>query len=327
MIFDLHCDTVWKIDTARQKGEYIPLKKSHLQIDEEKLIKGNYLAQCFAIFAHAHNENPYETCMRMIDVYYDELKTCENLRPAYSYQDILDNQKENKISAILTMEDGAPIGESFDTLHTLYERGVRMVCLLWNYVNQIGHHNRGKFLDDGRPDDITPVTDKGLTDFGKALVKEMNKKGMIIDVSHLSDAGFYDVIALSDKPIIASHSNARGLCHHIRNFTDDMLYKLADNGGVMGMNYAKYFLNNNSQLGKDTIFWVVEHIKYIQAKIGLDNIGLGSDYDGISTDLGMNSADQLPRLVQALDQAGFSTGDIEKICYQNALRVFKECLK
>ncbi len=327
MIFDLHCDTVWKIDTARQKGESISLKKSHLQIDEEKLVKGNYLAQCFAIFAHAHNANPYETCMRMIDVYYDELKTCERLRAAYSYQDILKNQKEGKISAILTMEDGAPIGESFDTLNILYDRGVRMVCLLWNYANQIGHHNRGKFLEDGRCDDITPVTDKGLTDFGKALVKEMNKKGMIVDVSHLSDAGFYDVISLSDKPIIASHSNARGVCRHIRNFTDDMLYKLADNGGVMGMNYAKYFLNDDAKLGRDTIFWVIKHIQYIQEKIGLDNIALGSDYDGISTDLGMNFADQLPRLVQAIDRAGFSTGEVEKICYQNALRVFKACLK
>ena len=326
MIFDLHCDTVWKIDMAREKGEEIRLTKSHLQIDEEKLIKGNYFAQCFAIFAHAHNPDPYEKCMHMIDVYYDELKNCQTLRPAYTYQDILKNKKEGKISAILTMEDGAPIGESFDKLNILYDRGVRMVCLLWNYVNKIGHHNRGKFLEDGRPDDVTPVTDIGLTDFGKALVKEMNKKGMIVDVSHLSDAGFYDVIKLSDKPIIASHSNARGLCRHIRNFTDDMLYKLAENGGVMGMNYAKYFLNNNSQIGKDTITWVIEHIKYIKARIGVDNIGIGSDYDGISTDLGMNSADQLPLLEQALDRAGFTVSEIEKITYQNALRVFKECL-
>ena len=94
----------------------------------------------------------------------------------------------------------------------------------------------------------------------------------------------------------------------------------------MGMNYAKYFLNNNSQIGKDTITWVIEHIKYIKARIGVDNIGIGSDYDGISTDLGMNSADQLPLLEQALDRAGFTVSEIEKITYQNALRVFKECL-
>jgi membrane dipeptidase len=327
MIFDLHCDTVWKIDTAREKGERISLQKSHLQIDQEKLLAGNYFAQCFAIFAHAHLEDPYATCMRMIDVYYDELKSCEHLRAAYTYNDILQNHKDGKISAILTMEDGAPIDDSFERLNVLYDRGVRMICLTWNYVNKIGHHNRGKFLENGRPDDITPVTDIGLTEFGKALVKEMNKKGIIVDVSHLSDAGFYDVISTSEKPIIASHSNARGLCRHIRNFTDNMLYKLADNGGVMGMNYAKYFLNNDSKLGRDTIPWVIEHIKYIKGKIGLDNIGLGSDFDGISTDLGLNSADQMPRLVQALEENGFTTNEIEKITYQNALRVFKDCLK
>lgn len=327
MIFDLHCDTVWKIDIAKEKGEHISLRKSHLQIDEEKLIAGDYFAQCFAIFAHAHHVDPYAVCMRMIDVFYEQLKACDRLKVAYRYEDIIQNHKDGKISAILTMEDGAPIDDSFERLDTLYDRGVRMICLTWNFVNKIGHHNRGKFMEDGRPDDITPVTDIGLTEFGKQLVKVMNKKGIIVDVSHLSDAGFYDVVSISEKPIIASHSNARGLCRHIRNFTDDMLFKLADNGGVMGMNYAKQFLNNDAELGRDTVPWVIEHIKYIKGKIGIDNIALGSDFDGISTDLGLNSADQMPKLMQALDRAGFTSEEIEKIAYKNALRVFKDCLK
>ena len=193
-------------------------------------------------------------------------------------------------------------------------------------VNKIGYPNYGKYDENGRPDYITPNPSQGLTDFGVELVKAMNKKGMVIDVSHISDGGFYDVIKHTTKPIMASHSNARAVCGSIRNLTDDMLYKLADNGGVTGMNYAKGFMSSKGD-GDQTVKWVIEHSKYIKNLIGIDHIALGSDFDGVAPDIELSDASKMGLLVEGLDGAGFTTEEIEKICYKNALRVFKENIK
>jgi membrane dipeptidase len=326
MIFDLHCDAIWKIDLAREKNEKISLAKSALQIDEEKLVKGGYFAQCFAIYIPNKFLNPYERCLNAIDLYYEELKNCVNLSPVYEFSDFVKNNSAGKISSILTMEDGCPIGNDIKKLHHLYKLGVRMICLTHNLVNAIGFPNYGKYLSDGRPDYVTPNTKTGLTDFGKQLVQEMNRLGVIVDVSHLSDKGFYDVIEISKKPIMASHSNARAMCGSIRNLTDNMLKKLADNGGVMGINYAKGFLNDDKEKGANTIECMVEHIKYIRNKIGVEHIALGSDFDGIDTDIELKDASMMPLVIQALEKNQFNIDEIEKITYKNAVRVFKECI-
>ena len=154
----------------------------------------------------------------------------------------------------------------------------------------------------------------------------MNKLGIIVDTSHLSDKGFYDVIKISKKPIVASHSNARAVCGHIRNITDDMLFKLADNGGVVGINYAKQFLHNIPSKGVNTIECVLAHVKYIKKKIGVENIALGSDFDGIDENITLSDCSKLGELITALKKEKFTDSEIEKITYQNALRVFKENL-
>ncbi|MBQ8446761.1 MAG: membrane dipeptidase [Clostridia bacterium] len=171
---------------------------------------------------------------------------------------------------------------------------------------------------------FTPETDYGLTDFGFSLVQEMNRLGMVVDVSHLSDKGFYDVLSVAKKPIVASHSNARGVCRNVRNLTDDMLKRLADNGGVTGINYAAGFLCENEQKGRHTIAYAVEHIRYIRDKVGADYIALGSDFDGIQNDIELFDCSQTPLLLQALEREKFTADEIEKIAYKNALRVFKE---
>ena len=151
----------------------------------------------------------------------------------------------------------------------------------------------------------------------------MNKLGIIIDVSHLSDKGFYDVISLSEHPIIASHSNARSICGHVRNLTDDMLYKLAENGGITGINYAKQFMHDDEAYGRNTPECALRHIQYIKKKIGVDHIALGSDFDGIDPNIEISDASKTHLIIRALEKGGFSSEEIEKITYKNALRVFK----
>lgn len=329
MVFDLHADTIWKIwKTNKALPERARLQNSFLQIDEQKLIKGGYTAQCFAMYVPADTPDPKRTLDELFDTFEREIASCETLAKVECFSDFEKNVKQDKISAVMTMEDACPIGEDIKNLAYCYEKGVRMVGLTWNFKNQVGYPNYKDFKRTGwTPNLFKPETEHGLTDFGKALVLEMNRLGMVVDVSHLSDKGFYDVISLSKKPIVASHSNARSICKNVRNLTDDMLKKLCDNGGVVGMNYAKGFLCEDEEKGKNTVEFVLKHVKYIKKKFGVDCIALGSDFDGIDADIQLSDASKLPSLVSALERAGLTADEIEKICYKNALRVFKENLQ
>lgn len=324
MIFDLHCDTVWRIWQRQKKGENVILAKDDgLQLDEKKLKEGNYFAQCFATFVPANAENAYDRLKEMLAVYETQLESSSLLQPVRCFDDFAKNREAGKISAVLTMEDAAPLGNSLERLRECYDYGVRMIGLTWNYPNAVGYPNIRNFKGT-RPDMFEPETEYGLTDFGRELVREMNGLGIVVDVSHLSDKGFYDVLETSEKPIIASHSNARGVCRNVRNLTDDMLKKLADNGGIAGMNYAAAFLNEDEERGRQTVSHVIKHMQYVKKKIGVEHIGLGSDFDGIDPKIELKTAAHMPLLVQALESAGFTADEIDKVTYQNALRVFKE---
>ena len=324
LIFDLHCDTLLGIYHAKRRGNPFSFQSSSLQIDEEKLKKGGYFAQCFAAFVPVSEENPYALCKELIDTYDAVLSSSKLLSPVLKFSDFAKNKKAGKISSMLTMEDAAPIGTSFENLREFYRRGVRMIGLTWNYPNAVGYPNYKGFTLGQKPDLFTPEIEHGLTEFGIALVEEMNSLGIVIDVSHLSDKGFYDVIQRSKKPIMASHSNARGVCRNVRNLSDDMLKNLAENGGVLGINYANGFLCEEEERGRQTIPFVIEHINYIKRKIGVEHIALGSDFDGIDPNISLADASYLPLLIKELEKAGFTAKEIEGIAYQNALRVFKE---
>ena len=312
MIFDLHCDTVYEIRKQAKEEKPISLKKSNLQVDEEKLKNGDYLAQCFAMWVHANNPDPYCLCNEMIDTYYQQLEKCDSICPAFSYADILKNNSQGKISSILTMEDAGPVGEDINRIREFYDRGVRMICLLWNYENFVGYP--------------TSNMNKGITRFGIEAVKEMNKTGIIVDVSHLSDAGFYDVIEYSSKPVVASHSNSRAVCNHARNLTDDMIKKIALSGGVIGMNCAAQFLHNDKEKGRQTFERFAEHMKHIKRIAGCDCLALGSDFDGISPDIELCDASKMSLIASVLEKSGFTGDEIDKITHKNAMRVFKECV-
>ena len=325
-ILDMHCDTIMALMDNDKT-----LKKSDNMIDIEKLEQGNYLLQCFAMFvpyvAKEEKYSPFEMCHKMIDRYYQEMsKNTDKIRPVFNYSDIEKNISDGIMSSLLTIEEGGVCLGNIEFLRNFYRLGVRMMTLTWNFKNEIGSPNIDYFKvtkEDIRRNGPTINTVDGLTEFGVEVIKEMNKLGMIVDCSHLSDKGFYDVIKYSTKPIVCSHSNARSVCNHPRNLTDDMLYKLKENGGVTGINYCHAFIKNGDGLA--TVKDVVKHIDYIKNLIGIDYIGLGSDFDGIgNSDIELKDASMMNLLIEELVRSGYTEEEIDKICYKNVLRVFKE---
>ena len=317
---DLHCDTIMAIMNHEDQS----LKDAPTQINLDKLKKGQALLQCFAMFVHLKKVNdPLEYGLKMIDRYYIEIeKNKELIAPVFEYSDIEKNEKDHKISSLLTIEEGAITKGNVSILRNLYRLGVRMICLNWNFANGIGHPNF--ILTEGRkPDFYTPNTTDGLTEDGFKIIKEMNRLGIIIDVSHLSDKGFYDCIQTSTRPIVASHSNARAICPNVRNLTDDMILKLHENGGVMGINFCADFLNEEEALGKNTIQWAIKHMIHVKNLVGVDVLSIGSDYDGIDPNIELKDASLMQNLFTEMRKANFTEEEIEKIAFKNFLRVLK----
>lgn len=329
-VVDMHCDTISAILDEQRKGKNVELRSNDLNIDIEKMKKGDYLLQNFAMFVNLQNvKHPLEECLSLIDCFYEELeKNKDSLSLVLNYDDIIKNSNDGKMSALLTIEEGGTSCSSLSNLRIFHRLGVRMITLTWNYFNGIGYPNVN-LLNGNKPNIRVPNEKDGLTPFGIEFIREMERLNMIIDVSHLSDAGFYDVLKYTKKPFVASHSNARGVTNHNRNMSDDMILKLADRGGVMGINFAGDFLeeSDSEERVRSKISNMVKHIRYIVDLAGIECVGLGSDFDGIYQDLELDNASKIPELEQALRKDGFSEEDIEKIFYKNVLRVYKEVLK
>lgn len=328
MIIDLHCDTIKRLEEEKEKGFNMNLRNNNLNVDLEKMKKSNYMLQCFAMFVPLKEGNPFEICMKMIDRYYQEIEANKDLiAPIFSYKDIINNNEKGLMSSLLTIEEGGVIKGNLSFLRDFYRLGVRLITLTWNYENEIASPNI-QIIENKIPNFHEPNVTKGLTEFGIEVVKEMNRLGIIIDVSHLSDKGFYDVIKYSEKPIVASHSNSRKICSVVRNMTDEMLIALAKNGGVVGINFCDFFLKDFGEKEKPFSYIddMIKHIKHIKEIIGIDYIALGTDFDGISQNLEIENAGEMSKLIDRLKTEGFTLEEIEKISYKNALRVFKAVL-
>ena len=315
-IVDLHCDTIMALYQNRDKC----LLENDLQIDLGKLNKGSYLAQVFAMFVFLKVPNPFKVCNEMLDLFYSELaKNIDKMALALNYNDILENEAKGLVNAILSIEEGGVIEGDISNIEHFYSRGIRMICLNWNFMNGIGHPN---FTMCEKPDFTKPNTELGLTELGFEVVKKMNELGMIIDVSHLSDKGFWDVYNTSTKPFIASHSNARAICNHTRNLTDEMIVAIAKKGGVIGLNFCTNFINSEATVTKTSD--IVKHALHIIKVGGVDTLAIGTDFDGIGRTTEIDNASEMQQLIIALKEAGLSDFDIDKIAHKNFLRVFKE---
>lgn len=330
-VVDMHCDTISELLKRRQQGETVSLRENSGHLDLQKMKKGEYLLQNFALFVELkHSGDPWQQVQALLELYTQEIAANSDvIAPVRTYEDIEKNMAEGRMSALLTVEEGGVCGGDLEKLHTLYEQGVRMMTLTWNYPNELGYPNLDKQKRRQSLDYLnTPDKRNGLTETGIDFVQEMERLGMIVDVSHLSDAGFYDVLAHTKKPFVASHSNARSECPCVRNLTDEMIRALAERGGVTGLNYCADFLMQvpigNPNPG--TIEAIVKHARHIVATGGIECLGLGSDFDGIDTHAELPGANKMERLWDALQKSGFSEDELDKIFAGNVLRVYREVL-
>ena len=326
-VVDMHCDTIAEIFRSHwQEGRTpISLAENNLHIDLDRMEKGDYLLQNFALFVHLKRvEDPFAYCMGMLDCFYQEMEQHKDrIGVVRTYEDIEKNREAGKMSALLTLEEGGVCRGDLALLRNFYRLGARMMTLTWNFDNELAHPNHVD-LTTGK---TVPNTTEGLTETGIAFVQEMQKLGMIVDVSHLGDAGIYDVLRYTTKPFVASHSNARSVCSHPRNLTDDMIRGIAEKGGVTGINFCASFLDEQEESKCfGSIERIIAHIRHIKNVGGIDCIGLGTDFDGIGSNIEVLGAGKMPLLAQAMEKAGFKTEEIEKVFYKNVLRVYKEIL-
>lgn len=328
-------------------GNPAALRRNRCHVDLEKMQKSGYVLQNFALFVNLGTvADAWQEVQALRALYEEEIhKNRDILAPVYSYEDIVRNMTDGKMSAMLTVEEGGVCGGKTERLQELYKQGVRMMTLSWNYKNELGHPNlyaelgssiraQKQHLSLEEQDYAlkkylnTPDTEHGLTKKGKEFVECMEDMGMIVDVSHMSDAGFFDVLQITRKPFVASHSNARTLCPCARNLTDDMIRALAKKGGVAGLNFCADFLTPCRAGVKNpgTISDIVRHASHMLRIGGEELVGLGSDFDGIDTHEELPGADCMDRLFDALKKNGFTERQIDKIFYQNVLRLYREVL-
>jgi len=312
---DFHCDTASAMLEQNQ-----PLRKNSLKVDIEKLQKGEALAQFFAMYIDkVKHDSSYAYCVEMLQNFKRELElNSENISLCRTHRDLMEAQKQGKIGAFLTIEEGDAIEGDLEKLRYFKQEGISAMTLTWNYENDLGY-----------PNFEWQYQNRGLKPKGFEVVEAMNELGMLVDVSHLSDAGFEDVITHSTKPIIATHSNARAVTNHSRNLTDEQLKKLADNGGVAGLAFSVNFLVEKELIDTSRLAKVedmVRHIKHIRNIAGVEVLALGSDYDGIMNPVEMEDASQISKLSDELLKDGFSYDEVEKIFYKNGLRIIEEVL-
>ncbi len=325
-IADMLCDTISALWESRREGKPQRLSQNSLHVDLVKMKQSGYLLQSFAMFVDLKKDlDSFEYVLDLIRVFYEELLENKNdIGVIKTYDELMENERCGRLSALLTIEEGGCCKGDIKKLERLYELGARMMTLTWNYQNELANPNifseqrnaEGFALFDGS---------RGLTETGFAFVERMEELGIIIDVSHLSDAGFWEIADCTKKPFVASHSNARALCGHARNLDDDMIREIAERGGVMGLNYYGCFLNQRYD-DNSTVERIAEHARYIVNVGGSECLGLGSDFDGISGRLEMEDCSQMYKLFDALKKAGFSEDGMEKIAYRNVLRVYREML-
>lgn len=312
-VFDLHCDTALEL-LGKQMLEPKKLDRNDLNIDLERAKALPGYCQCFACFTTPfmtewNQVSPEVVFQKEMDIILAELDRCKDtICQAYTASEVRENDKNGKMSGILTIEGPAGFGFDPALLEDLYKVGFRISTLGWNEQNVLtGSH----------------ITGGGLTDLGKEYVREAQRLGMIVDVSHISDEGFWDIMKVTQKPVIASHSNSRAVCGHSRNLTDDMFRAIIETGGVAGFNQCAPFVGDKPDL--DTICDHIFH--FMELDSDGRHIALGGDLDGCGNDLpqGFTGIESYPAMAQRLLERGLDEKTVHRIFWDNALGVMETC--
>jgi membrane dipeptidase len=354
IVIDTHADTLQRfLDENYDIGSTDANDHGHISLDKAKA--GNLGAEFFSIWVEPETNQGHfaHHTLDLIDSVYEQAaRHPDRMMMAFSVADIERAHREHKLAALLGIEGGHSIENDIRLLRDYYRLGVRYMTLSWSNTNEFA---------DSSGDINNPQVEhhNGLTEGGKRIVLEMNRLGMLVDISHVADKTFYDAIAVSKAPIIASHSSARALTNHPRNMTDDMLRAVAKNGGVVQVNFYSAFVDENfrnaatkanagqlkaagkavtyldddrierewyAKIPRPPLSSLIDHIDHIAKIASVDHVGLGSDFDGVSgaTPEGIDSAADLPKITQALLARGYSATDIRKILGGHLLRVFRE---
>ena len=309
-VFDFHCDTASRLlgETMNEAGS---LKKNDLHIDLERAGKLPGYAQCFACFTTPYMKDWYG--IDPVLAFERELATIQRevdankrrISLAYGPEDVLANLEKGKMSAILTLEGTAGIGYDPALLEDLYAIGFRVASLGWNERNSLtGSHKTGG----------------GLTDQGREFVREAQRLGILIDVSHISDEGFWDIMKITEAPVIATHSNSRSVCDNSRNLTDDMFRAIVETGGVAGYNACDEFTGE-----EPTIDTICDHILHFMELDGTGrHIALGGDLDGVSQmPAGFDGVQSWPKVADRLLERGLTEENVRNIFWNNAIGVME----
>ena len=308
-MIDLHCDTIMQLLDHPDSGD---LYRNTWKIDIEKLQKAHSKVQDFALFINLGNTNdPYGRYEEMRNLCTTQIHLYgEHIQHVLSYQDVKSVYESGKIGALMSIEEGGVLGGDLDKLKQAYQDGVRLITLTWNYPNGLGEPHCGE-------------QHKKLTPKGIEFVEAMQDLGIIVDCSHLNDAGTEQLGDILDVPFVASHSNAREVTAHTRNLPDNLIKLIANKGGVIGLNFAQSFLGTSPVSRIDDI---VKHGLYLINKGGEDVVALGTDFDGIKPNTEIKDASEMYRLYDAFKEAGLSVEQCEKLFWKNADRLLKEIL-
>ena len=302
-VFDLHCDTVNEL----LNGSALKSNQTHIDLDRAGKLPG--YAQCFACFtSNSQKTNPVDRFEKKLAAILREVSNNEHLiRQVFTADEIEQNRGSGIMSAILTIEGPAGFGFDPELLEDLYKVGFRMSTL--------GHNEKNPLTG-------SCVTGGGLTDLGREYVKEAQRLGIIVDVSHISDEGFWDIMDITQAPVVASHSNSRSVRNVNRNLTDDMFQHICETGGVAGINLFAEFVGEDPSLDQ-----VCDHvIHFMELDPTGKHIALGGDLDGCDTlPQGFNGIQDYPALANKLLERGLYKETVYDIFWNNALEVFKRC--
>jgi membrane dipeptidase len=322
IIIDGHCDTILTVAGCSfmgQKPRDFFSRGETGMIDLPRLKEGGVTCQVMAAYIEPQYKptRSARRALELLDALYALVdQSDEQLRIATKAADIEAAKAAGDVSFLLSIEGGEAVEGSLALLRGFHKLGVRAMGLTWNQRNDIA---------DGVGE---TSAGSGLTDFGVSLVKEMERLGMMVDVSHLSDTSFWSVDKVAERPYIASHSNARALASHRRNLTDKQIEALAKKGGVIGVVFASYFVDDN--LDNVSIARLCDHIDHIKGIGGIDCVGLGSDFDGFNPAPGkpmvMKDASEMPTLTVELLSRGYTEEEVKKVLGGNWLRVYKEVI-
>lgn len=338
-IFDGHNDTLLRLIRAEAADNDSFFQGGQGHIDLERARKGGLGGGFCAVYVPSDPSVPYEyvpgELPPVLDLTYAqryatsmtallfkiERESQGQVKIVRTATELTDCLQQGVFAAILHYEGADPIDVELNQLELLYQAGLRSLGIVWSRSNAFAHGVPFRFPS-------SPDTGPGLTDAGKELVKACNQLGIMLDLSHLNEAGFWDVARISDAPLVATHSNVHNLSATSRNLTDKQLDAIKASDGMVGLNFAVAFLREDGQSNADTpLATMVNHIDYLVEKLGVERVGLGSDFDGATIPAEIGDAAGLPNLVAALKTSGYDDAALRKLLYENWVRVLQQTWK